>query len=130
MSVFEWKEDYSVGVDAFDAHHQKLFGLLNDLSDLLSDTDIGESLHSILANLLDYTYFHFEAEEAQMLAVNYPFYEAHKAKHDAFGRHIRAIMDDAGNASVYHSLDDTFMLLHNWLVEHIMKEDKKYEGYF
>jgi len=127
MSLLLWKDDYSVGNEELDKHHKQLFALMDQLSALLTKDDVDEELTTILKELIAYTDFHFKAEERLMQASNYPLYADHKAKHEDLIKQITNISNNK-TASIYDVLDDTFLLVNQWLVHHIMNEDKQYEN--
>lgn len=126
MSILVWNEDYSVGNEEMDNHHKKLFSLMDQLSALLCKDDAEEELKAIIKELIAYTDFHFKAEEQLMEASNYPLLADHKAKHDDLIKQLTAITTKK-SSSIYDVLDDTFLLVNQWLVHHIMNEDKQYE---
>ena len=64
MPLFTWNASYSVNVKRFDADHQQLFSILNELHDAMKAGRGKEVLEGTLTELLRYTERHFTAEEA------------------------------------------------------------------
>lgn len=126
--LFRWIEAYQLGIQEFDAHHQKLVQLLNSSYDAFLTNTHPHSLTTILDELSDYTQYHFSAEEAWMADHNYPERAGHIAQHDAFKaklaelQHARQDMNRTLNAEL-------FSLLADWLAAHILESDAAYGAY-
>ena len=75
--------------------------------------------------LIDYAGIHFADEEKLMVKVNFAELPAHKLEHEAFVKKALKLQ------AVFHTdqvvLSFTVMeFLKDWLVNHILKNDKKY----
>jgi len=91
-SRFEWRPEYSVGIEEIDAQHQELFrraGLFIDSLRRQSRQEIG----ILLSFLRLYAVTHFGAEEAWMRAAHYPATAEHEKQHDGFIKDILALSD-------------------------------------
>lgn len=89
---FEWRPEYSVGIEEIDAQHQELFrraGLFIESLKRQSRQEIG----ILLSFLRLYAVTHFGAEEAWMRASNYPATADHEKQHDGFIKDILALSD-------------------------------------
>jgi hemerythrin len=122
-----WKDLYNIGVPAIDGQHQKLFGIANEIDQLLNNELIIDKYDQIIAiinELREYTIDHFAAEEAYMLTVKYPRFLSHKVLHTDFVEKINSIdleqIDNEQNTYLKSILN--FVI--EWLVDHILKEDK------
>ena len=62
--LIEWKDAYVTGIDEFDDHHRKLFEMLNKSYFMIVEESSEAELKELLAELLDYIKYHFDAEEA------------------------------------------------------------------
>ncbi len=125
MGFFEWDNKYSVSVNSMDQHHKKLFDLINKLHEAMFVGQGKTVLESVLKELIDYTVYHFKAEEDLMIAANYPGFSEQKAQHDSFVTKMNGFKRDfeSGNPTLTIPLMTT---LRDWLVNHIMVVDKKY----
>jgi hemerythrin len=125
MPLMTWKPEYSVGVQSFDAQHQKLIGLINDLHDARAQGRGAAATGVILTELIDYTVTHFSAEERAFATAGYPEIASHKALHVHLVRKVRALKEqvDAGNNALS---SETFQFLKDWLANHILQVDKRY----
>ena len=127
MTLIEWNDNlYSVNIEKFDEDHKKLLQFINDLHQAMLQGQGKEKLSVILDELLDYTRYHFSAEEAEMQKANYPELENHKKLHKELTDQLHQLIEDykAGKKEV--SID-TFRFLKEWLFNHIQVVDKKYE---
>ena len=128
MICIEWDDSLSVGVQQFDDHHKYLVGILNKTYNACICENMRDELKNILNELVDYSQYHFAAEERLMEEHEYPELGLHKLEHDMFYEKIRSIRQDFNeikrNPSI--TLIDVAMLLGNWLSSHIMKIDKRF----
>lgn len=120
--------EMSVGVEDFDKHHMVLFDLINSLSDVMSSGKAASAIKDILTELVNYTEWHFAAEERVFDQYNYPDKENHKKIHNAMLNKARKLLSgaEAGNDVLSIEVLD---FLQDWIVDHIMVVDKKYETY-
>lgn len=91
-SRFEWRPEYSVGIEEIDAQHQELFrraGLFIESLKRQSRQEIG----ILLSFLRLYAVTHFGAEEAWMREAGYPGTAEHEKQHDGFIKDILALSD-------------------------------------
>jgi hemerythrin len=128
MSMFIWKEEYTVGHAAIDTQHKRLFQLADDLHSAMAAGKGSAALSAILTNLVSYTKLHFADEERLMKECNYPEYLHHKKEHDELTAKVVAFQSDfAANRVAI-----TVQLMHflkDWLSHHIGENDKKIATY-
>ena len=124
MPIIEWKEDYLVGVQQIDLHHQYLFAMLNKTYDSFVNKDAAERLNSLFDELIDYATYHFSTEEDLMRKIRYPDLEKHKKEHDVFAGKVVEIQKDyqAGRKGI--SLE-ILSFLQGWLSVHILQTDRE-----
>jgi hemerythrin len=121
-----WKESYSLGNEQIDLQHKKLFelvdGLVNDCIDGIDAVKLQETL-TFLAN---YTVRHFHFEEELQKQYEFPEYESHKQLHEDFKVTVGELMDRfKQNGSSTELSSDVNRIVVRWLVNHILREDKK-----
>jgi hemerythrin len=124
MSLFAWKNEYSIGHGPIDGQHQRLFALASDLHMAIIQGKAKIALVKILADLVNYTKTHFATEERLMQAQGYPEYATHKALHDQLTKRVIAFQKEfeAGHAAVSM---DLLQFLKDWLTNHIGATDRK-----
>ena len=82
--VFQWKAQYSIGVEEIDAAHQKLFSIVRRLLKNILSGDYEKNKKTCIEAvkfLKQYTIEHFAQEEAYQLKIGYGGYETHKRIH-------------------------------------------------
>ena len=128
MSLYDWNEKYSVGINSLDQDHQGLFSLVNQLFEAMRQGQAREILAETLNKLISYTRTHFKREEVFFSTTNYSDFRDHKKQHDLFIEKITEFKSqfDKGNQKV--SID-LIKFLSEWLINHIMVTDKKYSTY-
>ncbi len=124
MSMFEWKQEYSLGHSTIDGEHKRLFELASELHAAMSQGKANAALAPILGRLIDYTKTHFAHEESLMREHHYPEYLKHKADHDELTAKVVALQKEfeAGHGTLSVGL---LQFLKDWLTKHIGKTDRK-----
>lgn len=121
----KWDEGYSNGIEVFDAQHQGLFKLINELHDGIREKRNREALGIALDGLMKYTKTHFADEENAMYITNYPGYEDHKTHHVAFIAQVNDIRDRYRTGEPVMTMELVGLLV-NWLKNHIQTVDRAY----
>ena len=128
---FAFTDKYKTGIELVDDEHAHLFEIIRDTNDLIHAEllhDKYDEIMRLLAELKNYTEFHFHDEEMLMERIHYPQLEAQKRAHSAFvGRLVEidlSELDDMDNNQQEYLLDLIQFLL-GWLSNHILGADKK-----
>jgi len=132
MAFFEWQESYLTSIGRLDSHHQKLVTLINNLyTDVLNEPDVSQKqslIEKALAELIDYSYYHFAAEEELMIKYEYPGYMPHKEEHEQFKVQVAKMMKQHKTGDLSWTLP-IFNFLKDWLILHVTNMDKQYVPY-
>jgi hemerythrin len=129
MPFAEWGDEFSIGIEEFDADHKKLIGMLNSLKKAMDAGNAYEELGRVLAGLKLYMSFHFAHEEELLRQINYPDYEAHRREHQAFAETVEEIHRDF-RIRVSDALPGQVLeFLKNWLYEHSLGADRAVAEY-
>jgi hemerythrin len=128
MSIFQWKEEYSVDHSEIDTQHKRLFQLAGNLHAAMTEGKGKDALSKTLNDLIEYTKHHFACEERLMQLHHYPDYAAHKAFHDDLTARVLEFQKsfDAGRTAMSVEL---LQFLKDWLGHHIGETDKKVATY-
>jgi len=129
MSIIEWRDDYSVGIQEIDEEHKQLVKLINELNEAIVMGSKREKVETVFAELTDYTRIHFAVEEALMRVVHYKGYDDHKKIHDEITRQV-IVFQDKFNSGQQQSAAELMNFLVNWLFNHINQVDKMYVDTF
>lgn len=124
MSLMEWSDKLSVGVDAIDTDHKHLVGLVNELHDAVRANHGKEVLGKVLDGLISYTKTHFGREEAEMAKYKYPKAPDHMKEHTNLTKQVLDVQAkyQAGNNAVLSM--EVMAFLRDWLLKHIQASDK------
>ena len=117
--------DLLTGIDGMDNQHRRLFDLINELSEAVSEGKGREVMLPVLDSLIDYTAKHFADEERLLEEIRYPELDAQRRSHKAF---VAKVLEsragfEAGTGMV---ASEVINFLNDWLVKHIGGMDKKY----
>jgi hemerythrin len=130
MANLEWTSALTVGIPLVDEQHKALIRHLNDLSVAIAKRQGETEVMATLTFLVDYTHFHFAAEEKHMTATAYPGLAEHKARHEEFRRLLVTFHEDLEEEGVTKALADSInTLLMNWLTKHISSVDREFGGF-
>ena len=125
MPFIEWKDEMSVNVVEFDAHHKKLIALTNKLHDAIIEKSGAAVIGEVLAEVSNYTVYHFFAEEELMDKYKYPECSLHREEHIKLTEKTLQLMEDFRNNkdSIENEARD---FLKDWISHHVFETDKKY----
>ncbi|HMX15664.1 MAG TPA: bacteriohemerythrin [Rhodocyclaceae bacterium] len=126
--LFQWSDEFSVGLQEVDEQHKALVGMLNELHEAIHQHKGSDASRDILWRLAEYTRIHFTVEESLMRLLNYPEFEGHKQQHESLMTQVADLQQKltTGQAKI------TFELLHflkAWLTHHISENDKQFGAY-
>ena len=126
--MLQWKEEYEVGVAEIDEQHQKLIDIANRVYELMRNElalDKYDQIVEILQELKEYTVYHFHFEEGLMQKAKYKKRFSHKILHQNFLAKVEAVDLAALDENQEEYLVKIMDFIANWLIDHIVGEDKK-----
>src|SRR3989339_596228 len=126
MSKFGWNEKMALGIESVDREHQKLFEMIDQLQKAMTKGQSSSALGQIFAGLIDYTNNHFGHEARLFEELGYENRAAHLAKHDLFTDKMAVLKSQFDAQSNFMIGVDVMNFLNDWLIEHVMGEDRKY----
>lgn len=125
MSLFKWDNKYSVNNEELDNHHKALFDILNRLYASCFGEKEGFALQTIYEELVSYIDYHFSAEERYMRKRCYTDTDRHIIAHNMFKERILLLQNDIQRNNIVVT-KELIVYLGNWLLNHVMVEDRKY----
>ncbi|MGE5361771.1 MAG: bacteriohemerythrin [Bacteroidales bacterium] len=130
MAKLEWNESLSIGVPAIDEQHRTWIGHMDALAQAMAARVGLVQITQTLDFLIDYTDFHFSAEEGQMTASAYPGFGEHHRKHNELKATLSTLLRDYDEDGATHRLvGDVSDFLRAWLVTHIRDEDQRFGAF-
>ena len=122
-SALLWNDDYSIGHDAIDSEHKRLFEIAGQIFAINNPLMDLTAIKKIVYQLYDSMKKHFEHEEDYMTHVVYSDTGAHKEKHAEIISEMNDILKLSKNfIQIENRLES---LLRKWLLDHILNEDLK-----
>lgn len=123
-----FSEKYFTGIELIDEEHRKLFEIIAEANSLIKEEflhDKFDEIVGILEQLKDYTKEHFKDEEKYMESIGYSRLDVQKRAHEAFVEKLTEINLDEVDDNQQQYLEELMDFLLGWLINHILKEDKK-----
>ncbi len=127
--MLDWSEEFSIKNPLLDNQHKYLFNCLA-IAHRLANSPIDNKaslLQALIKQFLKYAITHFKEEEAHMERICYPSAERHKNIHKGLVNVLRNFRIDPNDPQ--RSCDKFYVFSKNWLINHILKEDKQLENY-
>lgn len=123
MTLLQWREEFSIGIDEVDYEHRHLIDLINQAYARLGEGAAG-GLDLVLGEIYAVVSSHFALEEKQMRARGYPAFAEHKEDHEALLDDLLEIMDRAerGRTTDEPSLE---VRLSDWFGVHFRTHDAR-----
>jgi hemerythrin len=125
VGFLKWEKSFELGITQFDEHHKHLVALLNQTYACVNDGSSKDQLEIIVDKLVEYTRYHFSAEEQWMDLVAYDGLLAHVAEHDKFSSMIEHFQAEFHTGDTQLS-GELLFFLGNWLFDHILVSDTQY----
>ena len=128
MNFLSWNDDFVIGIKTIDTQHKGLVEEINNLHIAMKEGRGKEVINSIVNKLVDYAGKHFNTEENIFDDYDYPDTKAHKEEHKNFVTKVLGYKEKIASGQLLISVD-VMNFLKDWLVNHILKSDKKYGPY-
>lgn len=126
----EWTEDLAVGIPLIDSQHKELFSRINNLLTAIKEHRCKSEIDGTIKFLDDYAVFHFGEEEKRMREAGYDGLDEHKRQHAKYLKNISELKEQAALPRVtgmsYELSVTVNQIIVDWIVDHIMKIDKKF----
>lgn len=126
--MYVFKDEYKTGIDKIDEEHKRLFEIADQVYEVLMDEFIPDKydyIVEILNELKDYAETHFTNEEEYMASIGYKKLFTHKVEHHDFIEKLNEYDLDAIDENQKETIMELLTFLSNWLVDHILKNDKQ-----
>lgn len=127
--LLSWQPEYSVHIEAIDAQHQVLVGMIRQLQEAMEEGRGRAFQGTLIAQLAAYTQVHFQFEEELMGARQYEGLAEHIAQHRTLTGQVCALQERVSEGQVVSNAA-LMLFLRNWLTDHIMQHDQKYASAF
>jgi len=130
MKDIAWDGSLAVGIELIDGQHQELFAKFTAMSKAIREGEGEREIQRTLEFLIDYTKFHFGAEEKLMAESAYPDLPVHQKLHVEFIQTLERLEEEYREEGSTKMLAGSLnTLLCNWLVGHIETVDRKFASF-
>ena len=118
-------DDLLTGNATIDVQHKGLFDQMDKILDSVIAGKSRQEIYKLIQFLEDYTASHFKAEEALMKSHEYKDISFHQAQHERFTRELSKYKKQLDtNKPELKQISVILSSLQEWLVDHVMQEDK------
>jgi hemerythrin len=124
MALLQWKDKYSVGIEAVDHEHRELIDLINSLYGKLSSHPGKDAIEVFFGDLFKGISAHFALEERFMRERKYQDLDAHKRDHEQLLDEIRDIMDEFAEHEEV-AANELAARLESWFGRHFETHDAR-----
>lgn len=122
-----WRDTMEVGNVDIDNDHRQLIQIINSIEEKINSNINIEAINKTLIELEIYTDKHFGREEFIMKNRDYPRYYHHFKEHFKLKTQLseikRNFIADIKKKKEDYNPDKLIQLLHDWLIDHVIKED-------
>ena len=127
--MYQWSDEYALGIDEIDQQHRRLIEIANQVYDIMNDQwrlDKYNQILTVLGELKDYTIYHFKFEEEYMASIGYKKRFSHALEHNAFVEKLNAVDLKKVDEQQEEYLRELLVMITDWVVNHIMNTDRLY----
>ncbi len=126
IDIFPWDDNFNTGIEIIDTQHRQLVSILNRLATHIVYGSGRDVLSTTFDELIDYTHYHFESEEAiwHQYLPNNPLETEHEAVHQAFIETVVHLKEEQATRSYDTTAQETLSFLAHWLATHILETDR------
>lgn len=125
----QWvKQKLELEIRNIDNQHKELISILQQVNDLQHTSESRRNVYFpvIIEKLLYYSQYHFSFEEEHMSKNAYPLLKDQQQLHKDFVSRIIKFTNEYKNG-MFDLGDEMILFLKDWVVNHILLEDKKYK---
>lgn len=133
QAMFEWKDDYKIGVEIIDNAHKQLFSIVSRILRNFTEADFDRNKMTCIEAikyLKSYTIQHFAEEEEYQRKIGYSGYLNHKKVHDNMRDVVVPALEREITQSCYsrESMEHFVGACAGWLAAHVLIEDQAITG--
>lgn len=118
---------FLTGIPLIDQQHEEYLKLVDTVFHLCESAHADQAeVDASLEKAFAYAVEHFDAEEALMRSIDYPYYEGHRLKHDEFRDQVdKAAAMSGGGSDAEEQLIHLTRWLLEWFQEQVLTHDRR-----
>lgn len=122
MTLINWKDEFSIGIESVDKEHRDMIELINELDGAMQDDADCATVARALGEIYARISAHFALEEKVMRDTAYSGFAAHKADHELLLDELLETIDSVEDAGRYdrNALSGS---LNQWFSDHFRTHD-------
>lgn len=124
--IFEFTEDFDVGITAMNEQHSRLFDIINMLYLAMKNEEPSKQVKAVIDEIMDYAIFHLAEEEKLLQKNNFSDFEKHKKIHEKLLSDAVALKGEYDKAQSVVVATKLMLFLKDWLIGHIKAQDTQY----
>jgi hemerythrin-like metal-binding protein len=124
MARLTWNDQLQLGVPEIDRQHQRLVEQLTELTQGIREHRPAHALRHVLAELISYSRYHFNAEENLMRTRGWSGLDEHAALHRLFIGRVDLFQQLLGRETPEEVALKSARFLAAWIVRHIAIADR------
>jgi hemerythrin len=125
-----WNDGYVIGIPEVDEAHKGIVDRFEQLYDLMKSGQGHAYYHELLSFLRSYVDTHFSQEEALQNRMGFPYLQEHRKSHEQFKEQVVRILEQQNDKEVSNQdLIRLNLFIKEWLIHHILVEDKRMGAY-
>lgn len=126
IDIFPWDDNFNTGIASIDEQHKKLVALLNVLASHIAFKSDNKRLEGIFDELVDYTRYHFETEEAiwHTHLAGDALEVSHQDTHRGFIETVLRLKSEQATRPLEELAEEALGFLARWLAAHILETDR------
>lgn len=133
QDIFEWSDDYTIGVKIIDDAHRQLFSIVGRIIKNFMDNNFEKNKMTCIEAikyLKNYAVKHFSEEEAYQISIGYPGYKMHKKVHENMRDVVIPALEREVTSQGYsmESMEHFAGACAGWLAAHVLIEDQAIIG--
>lgn len=129
--LIQWNDINSVNIKEIDEQHEKIVGIINNLSEINKEEERDvENIKTIVDELRQYISVHLATEEKYFKKYQYPSAVEHVKIHQDFRSKV-AEFDESIKKGINQEeiISEMLKFLGDWWINHINKIDMQYSDY-
>ena len=128
VPLIEWTDEFDINVRELDGQNRALVKKINELFFCLRGYSHQIRAYTVLNELKALIETNFLNEERIMERYEYHIYKSHKKEHNKLSKEVQKIVKRCRLDDI-ETLEKMAIFLKDWLIKHIMEEDKEMGNY-
>ncbi len=124
--IFEFTEDFDVGIDIMNEQHSRLFDIINKLYVVMKNEEPSKQVKAVINEIMEYAVFHLAEEEKLLKKNHFSDFDKHKKIHEKLLADAVALKSEYDKTQSVVVATKLMLFLKDWLIGHIKAQDTKY----